>query len=120
VIALRDILGQNPVKAGTLEIRNNIINLGDNKPGGQQYEHTAYLLVRGDPYRGVRIGVFGPSGRFMGALPDIGLGADGTGILAFDGVVQGKRLSSGMYYIVANGNGFNDRKPIMILGRKDQ
>ncbi|MEK7476425.1 MAG: hypothetical protein AAB152_12450 [Candidatus Coatesbacteria bacterium] len=122
VVALRDVLAQNPVKAGTLEIRNNIINLGDNQTDGQQYAHTAYIFVRagtGATDKNVKVSVFGPSGRFMGQLTGITIGADGTGSVAFDGVVEGKRLSTGMYYIVVSGAGVKDRKPIMILGKKD-
>jgi hypothetical protein len=127
VVALRDVLAApNTVKAGTLEIRNNIISSDTRLTTAgmvtKSYESTAYIFVRagtGATDKNVKVSVFGPSGRFMGALTGITIGADGTGSVAFNGVVEGKRLSTGMYYIVVTGAGIKDRKPIMILGKKD-
>jgi len=119
-IAFGDPVAKKAVPTGTIEIRNNVIALdGDaQKLGG--HSGVAYIFAKGGvANRVVRLAVYGPSGKFLGQLPELSLNASGSGYASFAGIVEGKRLPTGMYYIVADA-AIKDRKPIMILGTKGQ
>jgi hypothetical protein len=94
-------------KAGTLQVRNNVINT--------RVGTIAYLVLHGTTPGGtVRLTVYDVAGRPVQTLLPTTLDGSGYACVQFEAKTRGWPLLGGVYWVVATG-AVEDKKPVMVV-----
>ena len=109
--ALAQTAGINSPAVGSIQIRKNVINI---KNGDK-----ALILLRATGSSFSTLKVFTISGAYVGEIPASNVDSR-DGLVEFDGKIDGKALTTGVYWITAYAASgeFKDRKRIMVLNEK--
>ncbi len=93
---------------GKIQVRNNVLKIAD---GG-----TVRIVARGEAGGSVEVFLYGRGGHPLGRIgtgPVI-LDADGLAVIEWDGMLDGKPLTTGTYWIIVTGAA-KDRKQVVIV-----